>query len=358
MTLINFLCILRYTDKARMLLRLPTTPRLVTIQDIADELSVSKMTVSAVLSGNASRLRISSSTQERVQATASRLGYRPNEVARALRRKSTKILGFATGHKGLTTSDPWVAQILGGLQNGCREVGHDLLLHCHADDTTVENAYNAVLDGRVDGIIYYGPPGHPMTERIREQRLPVVAIVDEVPGLPCIAADDTSGGKLLTEHLYERGHRRLLYAPQLMDSSSVLNREAAVIECANELGMQVVNWGKVAAGTEHAFLTRWQTVPADQRPTAIVAWDDETAIRIWRMARKMGIRVPDDLAITGFDGLPTQLEGICDLTTIVVQWGDVARQSIHTLHGILTSGAPPDQTQIRLPVALRAGDTT
>jgi DNA-binding LacI/PurR family transcriptional regulator len=143
-----------------------------------------------------------------------------------------------------------------------------------------------------------------------------------------------------------------------MDSSSVLHREAAVIARAETFGMQVANWGKVASGSEQTFLERWLAVPAEQRPTAIVAWDDETAIRIWRMARKMGIRVPDDLAITGFDGLPTQLEGICDLTTIVVPWGDVAKQGIHTLHGILTSGAPPDQTQIRLPVALRSGDTT
>lgn len=176
-----------------------------------------------------------------MKSTAHRLGYRPNELARALRRKSTKILGFATGHKGLTTSDPWVAQILGGLQEGCREVGHDLLLHCHANDTTVENAYDAVLDGRVDGIIYHGPLGHPMTERIREQRLPVVAIVDEVPGLPCIAADDTTGGRLIAEHLHERGHTRFLYVPQLMDCSSVLNREAAVIARADELGIGVSN---------------------------------------------------------------------------------------------------------------------
>ncbi len=337
---------------------MPTTPRLVTIQDIADELSVSKMTVSAVLSGKASRLRISTSTQERVKTAANRLGYRPNEVARSLRRKSTKILGFATGHKGLTTTDPWVAQILGGLQDGCRDVGHDLLLHCHADDTTVENAYDAVLDGRVDGIIYYGPPGHPMTERIREQRIPVVAIVDDVPGLPCIAADDIYGGRLIAEHLFERGHTRLLYAPQMMDSSSVVNRESAVIARVGELGMHISNWGKVSAGSEHDFLARWREMPAITRPTAIVSWDDETAIRIWRTARKLGIAVPNDLAITGFDGIPTQLEGICDLSTIAVPWGDVARQSIHMLHTILTTGTPPEQTQIKLPVALRAGDTT
>lgn len=337
---------------------MPSTPKLVTIQNIADELSVSKMTVSAVLSGKATDLRISASTQERVRTAANRLGYRPNEVARALRRKSTKILGFATGHNGLTTSDPWMAQILGGLQDGCREVGNDLLLHCHANETSVENAYNAVLDGRVDGIIYYGPPGHQMTERIREQRLPVVAIVDEVPGLPCIAADDTSGGHLLADHLHERGHHHLLYAPQLMDSSSVLNREAAVIERAAALQMEVSNWGKVTAGSEQTFLNRWLQTPPERRPTAIVAWDDETAIRIWRTARAMGIRVPQELAITGFDGLPTQLEGICDLSTIVVPWGDVACKGIHTLHSILTSGTPPDQTQIRLPVALRIGDTT
>ena len=106
------------------------------------------------------------------------------------------------------------------------------------------------------------------------------------------------------------------------------------------------------------FLTRWLDVPAETRPTAIVAWDDETAIRIWRTARKLGIAVPDDLAITGFDGIPTLLEGICDLSTIAVPWSDVARLGIHALHTILTSGTPPEQTQPRLPVALRAGDTT
>jgi DNA-binding LacI/PurR family transcriptional regulator len=122
--------------------------------------------------------------------------------------------------------------------------------------------------------------------------------------------------------------------------------------------MEVSNWGKVTAGSEQTFLKGWLQTPPERRPTAIVAWDDETAIRIWRAARVMGIRVPQELAITGFDGLPTQLEGICDLSTIVVPWGDVACKGIHTLHRILTSGAPPDQTQLRLPVALRAGDTT
>jgi len=118
------------------------------------------------------------------------------------------------------------------------------------------------------------------------------------------------------------------------------------------------NWVKVTSGSEQAFLIRWLNVPAHTRPTAIVAWDDETAIRIWRSALNLGIRVPSDLAIIGFDVIPTQLEGICELSTIAVPWGEIARQGIHTLRTILTSGSPPDQTQSRLPVALRVGDTT
>lgn len=328
----------------------------VTIQDIANELSLSKMTVSAVLTGSAERVRISAATQERVRESARRLGYRPNEVARSLRRRSTNTIGFYTGHGNIDAGDPWLYEIVGGLQAGCRHHRKDLLLHSTFSGTSAESVYDSLVDGRIDGLIYYGPIQDPLADRLRDTHLPVVAIVDAVPTLPSVVGDYEAGVRAIAAHLAERGHRRVLYLSQEMDAVSVHERQRGFFAAAAARGLSVEDGGMVRFGAEDDLLARWRAQPADVRPTVAVAWDDQTAYRVWGACRRAGISVPGELALVGFDGVSTPMEAILRLTTVRVPWPDVARRGVDHLVGLRAGETIPPTTV--LPVTLVVGDTT
>src|SRR5438105_4721214 len=101
----------------------------VTIKDVAHRAGVSLMTVSTVLNGKAGERRISKHTQDRVAAIARQMDYRPNAVARSLRRRSTNVIGLYSGIGYLNASHPFLAELIGGMQRGCDQHHKDLLLH-------------------------------------------------------------------------------------------------------------------------------------------------------------------------------------------------------------------------------------
>lgn len=100
----------------------------ITLKDVAGHAKVSQMTVSAVLSGKAEERRISAATRVRVQDSARLLGYQPNAVARSLRRRSTNIIGLYSGLGYLNAANPFLAELIGGMQDACDQHRKDLLL--------------------------------------------------------------------------------------------------------------------------------------------------------------------------------------------------------------------------------------
>src|SRR2546429_5785193 len=250
----------------------------VTIKDVAQRAGVSLMTVSAVLNGKAAERRISKNTQIRVSSIARQMDYRPNAVARSLRRRSTNVIGLYSGIGYLNASHPFLAELIGGLQAGCDQHQKDLLLHGTFRGRSVDDIYAELLDGRLDGLIVQAPPSDPLVDRLAASHLPVVAVVDAIPSVPSVVVDDAGGSRLLAQYLAEQGHRRLIYLAPFTPLVSAMRRREAFREVANQQDMQVAVWEAASmrdlGGTP---VQDWLEAPESERPTAAVAWSDSAA---------------------------------------------------------------------------------
>ncbi len=319
-----------------------------TIKDIAAKVGVSTATVSAVLGKNpAGTIRVSTATRERIKQAAKDLNYRPNSIARSLRSKRTNIIGLYTSHGYLNPHISFTAQIVGGLHKGCDENGQDLLLHSFHADRPVETVVSELVDGQIDGLILYTAADDPLAEKLKKTTLPVVAIVDAVEGLPSVVVDDADGMHQLANYLWTKGHRHVWFRMPAYELASATARLAAFKVEAERLGMQVeVSDRPHSHQQPTSGELEWLRQPRTQRATVAVCWNDLTAYHLVEYCRNVGIRVPEDIAITGFDGLPTGIPGHWDLTTIRAPWVDVVRASVPLLIQRVRGAEIPDITTI------------
>jgi LacI family transcriptional regulator len=333
-----------------------TGRRPVTIKEVAKRAGVSLMTVSAVLNGKSEERRISKVTQLRVEEIARLLDYRPNAIARSLRRKSTNVIGLYSGIGYLNASHPFLAELIGGLQQGCDEHRKDLLLHGTFRGRSVDDIYTELIDGRLDGLIVQAPLADPLVDRLMVSHLPVIAVVDAIPSVPSVAADDATGGRMLADHLIMLGHRRLLYLGPSAPIVSAVRRRAAFFETAAQHGLNVSEWSghpmNNLAGTP---VEAWLSSPVQERPTAVVCWADSAAYEFLEYCQQRGLRVPEDVAVTGFDGFPLPPAAVRRLTTVRAPWGEVARTAVALLVDHLDGREIPHETVI--PVEFVRGDT-
>jgi DNA-binding LacI/PurR family transcriptional regulator len=296
----------------------------VTIHDVARRAGVSTMTVSNVLSSNRLRQRhVSEETRQRVMAVVREMNYRPNANAVSLRSRRTNIIGVYAGYGYINPENAFLAAILGGLHEGCDLHQKDLLIHGTFRGSSVADIYAELADGRIDGLVLYTPILDPLVERLANSALPVVALADAVPILPSVVVDDALGGRLQAEYLAGKGHRRVKYLCSSGQQESTVRRQRAFCRAACDFGMEVteqpcrhVRNGPHISEEE----ARWLDMPPGVRPTAAVCWNDPTAYDLLEHCQRRELRVPEELAIVGFDGVfPTR--GLRQrLTTIRAPW--------------------------------------
>ena len=330
-----------------------------TLQDIANVVGVSASTVSAVLHSTRSTTRVSVKTREKVESVARQMDYQPNAIARSLRRRETGIIGIYNGY-GLycDARSAFLGEIIGATQVACQHYTKDCLLYRYWDDPTVEGVAQQLVDGRVDGLILYAPEGDALAERLARSPLPVVAVVDALPSLPSVVVDDREGGKLQAQHIACRGHKRVLYRQTPHRGQSVVRRFEAFRDEAQRLGLDVV-YGRREQPNETALGEQEKEIlsrPAGERPTAIVAWEDLRAYQAVRECEAMGMRVPEDIAVIGYDGVPADGLFVRKLTTIRAPWSEVATTAMDLLIQLIAGKTVPPETRLR--VELVPGSTT
>ncbi len=328
-----------------------------TLKDVAQRAGVSKVAASLVLNGSRTNAGVSEATRGRILAAAAELRYHPNTVARSLSRRRTDIIGLYLGYGYIDARNAFFAEIISGLQKGCNEHRKDLLVHGTFRGQSVEDIYAEMIGGKIDGLVLIAPPGDPLADRLVASRLPVVAMADPLPLLPSVAADDAQGSRLLAEHLASKGHHHVLYRMSPRRHTSVERRLAAFTATAAARGMTVTqsraadHSGRLGA-EESARLT----LPAGERPTAVACSNDFLAFHLLDSCRSLGLRVPDDLAVAGFDGVMSPLGPALRLTTIRAPWVAVARTAVSLLVSQIDGREIPAETV--LPVELVVGDTT
>jgi DNA-binding LacI/PurR family transcriptional regulator len=290
----------------------------VTMRDVARATGVSQSTVSRVLSGAATAVPIADQTRERVLTAARELGYRPNPLARGLRGMKTMLLGVVV--RDIT--DPFFAAAIEAASIESSRRGYNIVLgHAHgrADEAI---ALWRVLEARhCDAILLLGDMSDQprLIADLREAHVPVVALWQgsRADGITAVGVDNRAGIVAVLDHLVGIGHRRIGFVAgrRLGD---ILEREDAYVDYVTRMSgpppdgyVQRTSNDPTGGGEALRAMLELR-----EPPTAVIAATDILAIGVLHEAHERGIRVPDDLSVTGFDDIPLAAFTVPALTTV------------------------------------------
>ena len=328
-----------------------------TMSDVARLAGVNRVTASVALRGVRAGTHVSEATRQRILEAARQLGYTPNAIAMALRRKRTDIIGYYVGQGYLQPHDPFTADVIDGLQSGCGKYQQDLLMFGGFQRRSDDEIYAALSSGKIDGLILFPSRHNPVMEKLVSSHLAVVAIANKVDSLPSLLVDDVAGAQAVAHYLAKQGHRRVLYRGDRYSITSQMHRQQAFVRTAAEYDMHVTI---TVSHEPHGHLSAEEqavlTAPPDQRPTAVMCWVDTFAYSLLQDCEQLGIRVPEDLAVVGFDGIKTNIPPARSLTTVHAPWRDVAETAVDTLMALIEGKEVDIETVF--PVELVIGDTT
>ncbi len=316
------------------------------MEDVARQAGVSVATVSKVVNG---RYGVSQATIERVSGVVDELGYETSLGARSLRSHRTNVIGVLVAE-----FEPFSSELLKGVSEAIGPSGYDLLAFSGGRGGGAvgwERRSLSRLGGTlIDGAIIVTP-----TVVDARDGVPVVAIDAHTgpSGVPTVDADNFAGAVLATDHLLGLGHRRIALVGGRPDLESARLREKGFRHAMRRAGVtideQLVTMGDYRATTAEAPARALLTLP--EPPTAIFAANDLSAIRTMDVARELGMSVPDDLSVIGFDNVPESALAHPPLTTISQPLHDLGATALAMLLGML-QGDQPASTHVTLPTEL------
>jgi DNA-binding LacI/PurR family transcriptional regulator len=332
-----------------------------TLDDVAKAAGVNRVTASIALRGPRpgarGGTRISEATRQRIIETARELGYAPNAIALAFRRQRTDLIGFYTGYGNAVDPHlPFMADVLHGLQQGCARHQQDLVIYGGFARHSTNEIYSALVSGKIDGLVVLPSPQNPVVEKLVHSYLPAVAIANTVAGLPSVTVDDIGGSQLLATYLARKGHRRVLYRTDTVDHVSPGLRRRSFLQAAAAHDLEVIvslpeSSSDTMTAAEHALLTG----PLHQRPSVVVCWVDTSAYAFLADCAHYGIRVPEDIAVAGFDGIVGVVPPLYRLTTVRAPWRAVTECAVDLVMQLIENHKVPPETT--LPVELIVGET-
>lgn len=308
--------------------------RRITIKDVAREAGVSVQTVSRVVN---EQTDVAPDTRLRVSAVIERLDYHPNAVARTLSRRRSHLLGVVAG--SLEYYGP--SRTVVGIERQAAELGYSVLfaLLREPDAEALDGVVRNLLAQKVEGIVWYAPEvgaQRAWWERIRPWvNVPFLALSTQpAPGLSVMAVDNRHGGRLAVEHLLANGYRHigLVAGPQSWWEAA--ERRAGWHDALLAAGLapderQIYpgDWSPASgAAAVLALRTRFPEM------NGLFAANDQMALGALRAAQVHGLRVPDDLAIVGFDDRPEAAYYTPPLTTIRQQMFELGGLAVRELH--------------------------
>lgn len=295
-----------------------------TLADVARLAGVSLTTVSRVLNN---RGYLSQRTRDAVAEAIKELGYRPNQLARALHGKSTQTVGLIVP----STALPFFGELAVGVENALAEHGYRVLICSSMGNASREKQYlDLLLSNRVDGIITGAHNEN--TAEYASVRMPLVSIDRDLsPSVPNVCCDNLAGGRLATQHLLDAGARH----PVLLTSSSGPHnlREAGYRQVLEAAGVtpvvRTVPFHTPETLREGLVLAALDSVAS--QVDAVFATDDLTAATVLEWARRRGLQVPEQLKVVGFDGTTALRRALPGLTTVRQPIADLAARAVDVL---------------------------
>jgi len=343
--------------------------RPVRLVDIAARAGVGAMTVSRVVNESG---YVSEEVRERVQRIIAEMNYHPNGLARSLKRQSTRVVGLLLPD----IANPFSAELASSMQTALLDAGYSSFITTSERSNRREQAaLRALFEHRVDGLIVATretKAGNELLSGLVERGLPMVLIgrtfnhtqVDRV------TADHWRGGYEAVEHLIAQGHKRIGFVGVTLTNGVGLRRFQGYLDALREHGLPIQK--NLIAGPEQSDGPSYSTqadgyaamkklLALRQRPTAVFARNDYTAIGAMLAATDAGLKIPTELAVAGFDNVPLSAYCAPPLTTVDQMTAEQGRRAAALLLERLGASAQPRERrevmlECRLIVRQSSGD--
>ena len=305
----------------------------ITIKDVAQLAEVSTATVSKVMNGSS---RISTETIERVNQAIEKLNYRPNSIARSLRQNKTRTIGLLNNSK--SNKNTFVLQLMVGVEEEARAHGFSTFLCNSAASQAQEKEYlDMLLDKQVDGLIF-------LNNVVKNRALPDAVLgntpfvflnqYSSQPGYPSVIPDDYQGALTATEHLIKLGHTRVAFVNGRLKHEACAHRLRGYKDALNKAGLEPDSSlieGQDTWNEEGGYKSAKRLLSLAQPPTAIFCANDSLAIGVLDSFKELGIAVPQDISLIGFDNSLAGQQKRPPLTSIALPFAEMGKLAVDLL---------------------------
>ncbi|HET9742006.1 MAG TPA: LacI family DNA-binding transcriptional regulator [Terriglobales bacterium] len=333
-----------------------TKNRGVSLKALAEHLGLSPATVSLVMNRAPAAASIPDETQQRIFRAAKELNYRPNFYARSLRTQRSFMIGVL--HPDLSD---YVALLTSGIEDQLTREGYFYFAAGHRNNPELIEEYPMLMmDRSVEGLITIDTPlQHSLP-------FPVVSISGHrnIPGVTNVVLDHRRAAELALGHLMRMGHREIAFFKGPKVSSDTEERWRSICEVAGRMGLEM----KPGLCVEIEFSTPFpdmgypvvqRLLASGERFTALFAFNDVSAIGAVRALRDAGLRVPEDVAVVGFDDIPSAAYHTPSLTTIrqpLRRMGEIAAQTL--LERLRKNSPGPKEVAVEPELVIRESTTS
>jgi LacI family transcriptional regulator, repressor for deo operon, udp, cdd, tsx, nupC, and nupG len=330
-----------------------SSPRSATIKGVAEYAGVSIATVSRALT-NPSLLH--ADTLAKVDAAIEQLGYRPNQIARDLRRSETRLVMVI-----VPRLSPYFLEIFRGVETAADKVGYGVLVgHTDRDRKRETEFISQVRSRRADGLILAASTDPDAIVASNSQAPPIVLAIDggASKGLPSVVIDHVAAAQAATEHLLDLGHRHVGLIMGAAGSGIAADRRLGYERALGAKGRTVdpVLCVQGDFSVESGEQAMEMLLKGPTRPTAVFAANDEMAIGAMRTLKRHGLRIPDDMSVSSVDGQRIAALSDPPLTTVSVPAYDIGYRAMMTLYDIM-QGQPITQRKVLKTELIVRGST-
>ncbi|MBZ4486752.1 LacI family DNA-binding transcriptional regulator [Microbacterium sp. cx-55] len=330
------------------------TRKAVGIKDVAREAGVSVTTVSHILN-DVESARASDETRERVKTTAARLGYGANRIARSLRRQQSEMIGLLSEEIATT---PHAGRIILGAQEAARKRGLTLvLINTSRDQLDIQRDTDALLRQQVDGVLYATMYHREIALPASLQAVPTVLIdsTSEDGRVPSVVPDEEGGAFVAVDELIRHGHRRIGFITNSDDVPATRGRLTGYRRALAGAGLEFDPTFVVAdqSETPGGYKAAMEILGRPDRPTGLFCYNDRMAMGAYRAAAELGLRIPDDLSLVGFDNQELIAEGLYPaLTTVALPHFEMGEWALEALATLMAGSEESEQPAVYEVVVL------
>lgn len=323
--------------------------RKVTSIDVAREAGVSQSAVSRTFTPGAS---VAKGTREKVQEAAARLGYRPNAIARSLITQRSHMIGMAVSY----FDNQFYPELVQGLSDHCQQRGYHILLFTAGEGDAADQELQRALDYQIDGLVLASVSlSSEIASRCHEAGIPVVMVnrVSDAPTASKVTGANEIGGRTIAHFLVEGGHQRIAYLAGIEETSTNRDRERGFRSGLAAKGVELHAHAVGNYDSNLAAKAARELMQSASPPDAIFCANDHMAIAVMDELRVgMGLSIPDDVSIIGFDDVGAAQWPSYAITSFSQPVGAMIDATSETLFDAIEAavkGEPFEAIDIELP---------